>query len=251
VRARTPSSRKFLWLAACCLASCAAPPTAAPPVPAPAADISAWADCLTGIEGGTRADECEAWRLGRTEGRIAGLTGGESDAAQATRDGYRARRTVALTLAVVTLLLAGGIAGAAIRRRLGRRKHLSYPELALARIRAEADAIRDLGEDGDAMVQHVVERVDDALGSLLLAADGLGKRAAKLRAQSGNATARAHHEGLCDELDRCLARAERLHVQVTVWQEQSAAAGSAEGAVDKAIDQAMVDLQGAIKEIGA
>ncbi|MEZ4268073.1 MAG: hypothetical protein R3F39_17040 [Myxococcota bacterium] len=246
-----------------CAFACACAPAAAPAAPAAAAasdaparpkgsdDTAAWADCLTGIEGGTRADECEAWRLGRTEGRIAGLAAGEADAERATRDGYRARRTVALGLAIVTLLLAGGIAGAAIRRRVGRRKSPAYPELALARIQAEADAIRSLGEGGDALVQHVVERVEDALGSLLAAADGLGQRAGKLAPRSGSATVRAHLDGLCDELDRCLARAERLHVQVTVWQEQSAAAGSAEGSIDKAIDEAMTDLQGAIKEIGA
>ncbi len=238
-----------MWLAAACIASCAAPAPADQPVPA--ADISAWADCLTGLEGGTRADECEAWRIGRTEGRIAGTTSAESDATLATRDGYRARRTVALVLAIATSLLAGGIAGAAIRRRLGRRKSLPYPELALARIRAEADTIRSLGEGGDPLVEHVVGRVDDALDALLLAADGLGARAAKLSPRSTSATVRAHLDGLCDELDRCLARAERLHVQVTVWQEQSAAAGSAEGSIDKAIDEAMTDLQGAIKELGA
>lgn len=231
------------------MVSCAAQPTLVPP--APATDIAAWADCLTGLDVGTRADECEAWRLGRTEGRIAGMTTGESDANLATQDGYRARRTVALTLAIATLLLAGGIAGAAMRRRLGRRKSPPYPELALARIRTEADAIRRLGEEGDALVEHVVARVDDALAALLLAAEGLGQRASKLGSRANSATTRAHLDGLSGELDRCLARAERLHVQVTVWQEQSAAAGSAEGAIDEAIDHALTDLQGAIEEIGA
>lgn len=233
-------------LAAAIVAACAPAPVT--PEPLPATDVSAWADCLTGLEGGGRAQECAAWRVGRTEGRIAGVAAAEQDARIATRDGYRVRRTVALLLSVATALLAGAAAGSALRRRLGRRNSRPYSELTLSRIRAEAEAIEALGRT-DPLVAQVVERVSEPLGSLVAAADAVGRRAQALTARPDSETAQAHLDGLCDALDGCLARVERLHVQVTVWHEQAAASGGAEGAIDGAIARALLDLRGAIEEI--
>ncbi|MCB9729544.1 MAG: hypothetical protein H6744_08485 [Deltaproteobacteria bacterium] len=231
------------------LAGCGAPADGADPTVGAAVPGAAWADCLTGLAAGPRADECAAWRLGRTEGRLAGLAAGEAEARRVTRDGYRARRTVALALVVATLALGGALMGAALRRRLGRRKSRRYPEHALERIQAEAEAIRALGA-GDPLVAHVVTRVEAALSELLAAAAGLAERAGRLDEQAQSATATAHRDGLCDELDRALARVERLHVQVTVWQEQVSTSEGAQGAVGVAIEKAMEDLRGAIREIG-
>lgn len=198
---------------------------------------------------------CAAWHEGTRAGGLAGTEAARRAVDEATADGYALRATTAVGLAGLAGTLAGLLLGtlAAWAVRTRRRRETGYAELAVAAIDTELRALRALAV-GDALAAHIAERLAAPMARLEAHGCRLAQRCRDARGteKASDAAGSAHVQGLHDQLDKLLARVERLRVRTTVWIE--AQAGDAEDdptGLDTALDGAIEDLGAGLSEADA
>ena len=208
-----------------------------------------YADCDQGPAqlGQDRAAACQAFLDAEVRGRAAGETAAAQATARATADGYALRLLLSALLVVIALWTCGTLVAALLRHRFGRAHAHGYGTSALEALAREVEALRALAADGDTLVRHLVDRLDGPLGDLEARGRELARLCARLERRADTPTSRAHLAGLHDKLDALVARAERLHVQATVWHERHAG-GADDEALEAAVAEALGDLDSALAE---
>lgn len=191
---------------------------------------------------------CDSYLSGLKHGTIEAYSRATLRVARKTSDGYRLRRWVSLVIVALGLWMAGTVAAAWLVTVLQRRRGAGYGSHVATLVATEAEAVRDLGRAGDALVRDLVERIKAPLAEVERQARTLAEHCAPLEAKTDNATSRAHLESLYHKLDDLVTRSERLHVQVTVWSERIATEDD-DGALERELELAIQDLEEAMAEV--
>jgi len=164
-----------------------------------------------------------------------------------THDGYFVRRSASNLVMALAGAGLGALAAALFLALWTRRPTPRWGERVGHSITREIDQLRALGASGDALAKALVQRFDEPLMIASKKAQRLVERTIPLAKRADSATAVAHLESLEAQLEGLLARIERIHLQLLVWNERQLA--EEDETVKTAVAIAIAELTRALDEV--
>lgn len=207
-------------------------------------------DCKPVMQAGPLQEPTQAalFGLGVALGHTRALAPAIRYTERLTADGYFVRGAASTVVMSLAGLGLGALAAALLLTLLTRRPTPRWAERLGREIKREIDQLRALAESGDALAKAIAQRFDEPLALAGQKARRLVERALPLmRRAESTTTAVAHLESLEHQLEGLLASVERIHLQITVWNERRLRAE--DEALQGEVEAALAELTQALEEL--
>jgi len=193
------------------------------------------------------AAQSALFATGRVLGAVRARAPAERYTQRLTEDGYWLRGSSSTLVMSLAGLGLGGLGAALLLVFAIRRPAPRWAERLGQSIARAIEQLRTLGSSGDALAEALVGRFDEPLAAARDTAQRLVARAIPLARRTDSTTAQAHLESLEHQLEGLLARIERIHLQILVWNERQSS--ELDEAVKAQVATAIAELESALAEV--